>query len=95
MQALSEAAIIGAEKGCDWVKACLDYYQNKKVCKEDGQMDIRMLPEIMNETIQKLKPVYNLPSGSRINELEKIDMQTKVCVLPCEYFSQKSSIRDK
>ena len=84
-----EAAIIGAEKGCDWVKACLDYYQNRKFVKEDGQMDIRMLPEIMNETIQKLKPVYNLPSGSRINELEKIDMQTKVCVLPCEYFSPK------
>ena len=62
-----EAAIIGAEKGCDWVKACLDYYQDRKFVKEDGQMDIRMLPEIMNETIQKLKPVYNLPSGSRIS----------------------------
>ena len=22
-----EAAIIGAEKGCDWIKMCLDYYQ--------------------------------------------------------------------
>jgi hypothetical protein len=23
-----EAAIIGAEKGCDWIKMCLDYYQD-------------------------------------------------------------------
>lgn len=86
-----EAAIIGAEKGCDWIKACLDYYLDREFVKEDGQMDIRMLPEIMNETIQKLKPVYVLPSGSSIAELKKKekDMQDRVYVLPCEYFSPK------
>lgn len=86
-----EAAIIGAEKGCDWIKACLDYYQNREFVKEDGQMDIRMLPEIMNETIQKLKPIYTLPSGSSIAELKnkEKDMQERVYVLPCEYFSPK------
>lgn len=86
-----EAAIIGAEKGCDWIKACLDYYQDREFVKEDGQMDIRMLPEIMNETIQKLKPVYVLPSGSSIAELKKKekDMQERLYVLPCEYFSPK------
>lgn len=84
-----EAAIIGAEKGCDWIKACLDYYQDRAFLKKDGQMDIRMLPEIMNETIQKLKPVCTLPSGCTISELKKKDMQEKIYVLPCEYFSPK------
>lgn len=84
-----EAAIIGAEKGCDWIKICLDYYEDRNFIKEDGQMDIRMLPEILTETIQKLKPIHNLPTGSSISDLKKIDMQEEVYVLPCEYFSPK------
>ena len=84
-----EAAIIGAEKGCDWIKACLDYYQDREFIKKDGQMDIRMLPEIMDETIQKLKPICVLPSGSSIADLKKKEMHEKVYVLPCEYFSPK------
>lgn len=84
-----EAAIMGAEKGCDWIKVCLDYYEGRNFIKEDGQMDIRMLPEILTETIQKLKPIHNLPSGSSINDLKNIDMQKEVYVLPCEYFSPK------
>lgn len=84
-----EAAIIGAEKGCDWIKACLDYYEGRQFIKKDGQPDIRMLPEIVNETIQKLKPICNLPSGTTIEELKKVDMQKEVYVLPAEYFSPK------
>lgn len=84
-----EAAIIGAEKGCDWIKACLDYYEGRQFIKKDGQPDIRMLPEIVNETIQKLKPICNLPSGTTIKELKKVDMQKEVYVLPAEYFSPK------
>lgn len=34
-------------------------------------MDIRMLPEIMNETIGKLKPICNLPSGTTLGETEE------------------------
>lgn len=84
-----EAAIIGAEKGCDWIKACLDYYEGRLFIKKDGQPDIRMLPEIVNETIQKLKPICNLPLGTTIEELKKVDMQKEVYVLPAEYFSPK------
>ena len=29
-----EAAIIGAEKGCDWIKACLDYYKGRNFIQE-------------------------------------------------------------
>ena len=58
-----EAAILGAEKGCDWIKCCLDYYEGRNFIREDGSYDIRMLPEILNETILRLKPVINMPSG--------------------------------
>ena len=49
-----EAAIIGAEKGCDWIKQCLDYYDGRPFVKDDGSLDIRKLPEIMVEEIEKL-----------------------------------------
>ena len=41
-----EAAIIGAEKGCDWIKACLDYYKGRNFIQENGQMDIRNHPAL-------------------------------------------------
>lgn len=83
-----EAAIIGAEKGCDWIKACLDYYKGRNFIQENGQMDIRMLPEIMNETIQRFKPVVNL-TGSNIDALKGLDMEKAVYVLPNDFFSPK------
>ena len=51
-----EAAVLGAEKGCDWIKQCLDYYEGRKFVREDGSYDIRMLPEIMLD-----EAVYILP----------------------------------
>ena len=41
-----EAAIIGAEKGCDWIKLCLDYYQDKSFVNEDGSLNIQTVPDI-------------------------------------------------
>ena len=32
-----EAAILGAEKGCDWFKCCLDYYEGRNFIREDGR----------------------------------------------------------
>ncbi|MFR7603161.1 MAG: hypothetical protein ACLUYV_05160 [Alistipes shahii] len=31
-----EAAVLGAEKGCDWIKQCLDYYEGRKFVRENG-----------------------------------------------------------
>lgn len=55
-----EAAVLGAEKGCDWIKQCLDYYEGRSFIREDGSYDIRMLPEIMQEQIPKLKPIMKV-----------------------------------
>lgn len=83
-----EAAIIGAEKGCDWIKKCLDYYEGRNFIKEDGSLDIRKLPEIMDEQIIKLKPirVLNLNESRNIRQL---DFQKEVLVLNDAYFSPK------
>lgn len=83
-----EAAIIGAEKGCDWIKQCLDYYDNRSFIREDGSLDIRKLPEIMNEQIIQLKPVRVL-SLDESKEIRTYDFSKEVLVFNDAYFSPK------
>lgn len=49
-----EAAVIGAEKGAEWVKKCLDYYENKPFIKENGSFDMKPAPLIVNAAISNL-----------------------------------------
>ena len=83
-----EAAIIGAEKGCDWLKQCLDYYQNRAFLKADGSLDIRKLPEIMVEQIRTIKPVRVLSLEESLN-IRKMDMQKEVLEFNDVFFSPK------
>lgn len=48
-----EAAVLGAEKNAEWVRCCLDYYNDKDFVKNDGSFDMRTLPSIMMEQLQK------------------------------------------
>lgn len=83
-----EAAVIGAEKGQDWIKQCLDYYQDRNFLKADGSYDIRMLPEIMDACIPQCKPIVKLHTGD-IETLYCKDLSEAVYVLPPAYFSPK------
>ena len=83
-----EAAIIGAEKGCDWIKQCLDYYDNRSFVKEDGSLDIRKLPEIMDEQIKLIKPLRILSLQDSLN-IRKLDMQKEVLEFNDAFFSPK------
>lgn len=83
-----EAAIMGAEKGASWIKTCLDYYQDRSFILPNGALDIRKLPEIMVEELEKVKTLRFLSleeskrQGSFANENE-------VVILPDDYFSPK------
>ena len=83
-----EAAIIGAEKGCDWIKRCLDYYQGRSFIKEDGSLDIKKLPEIMVGQINKLKPLRVLSLKESLN-IRQLDMQKEVLEYNDRFFSPK------
>lgn len=83
-----EAAILGAEKGCDWIKICLDYYKGKEFIREDQSLDIRKLPEIMVDEIQKKKRIHNL-TLKEMKDINSMDFQKEVLVFPDEYFSPK------
>lgn len=83
-----EAAIIGAEKGCDWIKQCLDYYENRCFIKEDGSLDIKKLPEMMVEQISKFKLLRVLSLNDSLN-IRKLDMQNEVLEFNDAFFSPK------
>lgn len=83
-----EAAIIGAEKGCDWIKRCLDYYENRSFILKDGTLDIHKLPEIMEEQIQKLKPLRILTLQDSLN-IRQLDMEKEVLEFNDVFFSPK------
>lgn len=83
-----EAAIMGAEKGCDWIKQCLDYYDSRSFVKDDGSLDIRKLPEIMHEQIIKLKPIRVL-SLDESKKIRSLDFSKEVLIFNDAYFSPK------
>jgi hypothetical protein len=83
-----EAAIIGAEKGCDWIKACLDYYDNRHFIKEDGSLDILTVPDIMIKQIEQIKPIRVL-SLEESRNIRHFDMQKEVLEFNDAFFSPK------
>lgn len=48
-----EAAVMGARKGLDWVKECMDYYNDRPFILENGAMDMRPVPLLINTMVRK------------------------------------------
>lgn len=83
-----EAAIMGAEKGCDWIKQCLDYYQDRPFVNEDGSLNIQTLPDIMIAQIEKIKPIRVLSLEDSLN-IRGLDMQKEFLEFNDAFFSPK------
>lgn len=85
---MPEAAIIGAEKGCDWIGQCLNYYRGRPFVKDDGSLDIMVSPDIMVKHIPYLKPIRVLSIEDSLN-IRQFDMQKEVLVFNDVFFSPK------
>lgn len=82
---LIEAGIIGSEKNNPWIKACLDYYQNRSFIKDDGTNDVEVLPVIMKKEIEKIRTIVSLKeTPATYDEEEKY-----LYVFPFPYFCSK------
>lgn len=76
-----EIAAFGAEKGTEWVKECLDYYEGRHFVKEDGSYDIKVVPDIVCETIL---PKYKM---NHIAKIEDFVFDKKIWnVFPNDWF---------
>lgn len=48
-----EAAIMGAEKGHYYLKECLEYYNSMYFIREDGSLNIKVMPDIISPILEK------------------------------------------
>jgi len=56
-----EAGVFGAEKKCEWIKDCLNYYDNRSFIKTDGSLNTLTLPRIMMSQISKNRKTIEIP----------------------------------
>lgn len=86
---IMEAGAFGAVIGQDWVKDCLDYYDNRSFIKEDGTLDTWPLPQIM---MKQIKINYHPEVVEKENFFANINnfgIDKKFYMLPKEYFCAK------
>lgn len=83
-----EAACFGAEKGSSWIKECLDYYKNRRFILSDGKLDLKPLPNIMEDTLRTKD--YLIENSSSIEDCLKKEKDNALAVLPNTFFSPKS-----
>jgi mannosyltransferase OCH1-like enzyme len=85
---LPEAAVMGAEKGMEWIRKCLDYYNNNFFVREDGSYKEEPVPYLIRLVLKKH---FNLKlwDNSRVKSFDGIK------IYPFDYFSPKNYFTDK
>ena len=84
-----EVAVFGVSKGVEWVKKCLDYYNDKSFLQPNGNFDTKVLPLIVYN--QLLMSGYNLLDVSSIKEaISYSNTPNIIPVFSSDYFSPKS-----
>lgn len=80
-----EAAVLGAEKGAEWIKLCFDYYIDRNFILKSGKYDMAVLPQIM---LHRLKSRYKIVDIKNTNDF--IFDDNILCRFPIDWFSPKS-----
>ena len=85
---IPEAAVVGATKGCSWVKKCLDWYTDKTFIDNDGQMRMEVVPLLVRLQLQSMYKKEIVDTG-------KIQSLTGLTLYPYRYFSPKNYFSEK
>lgn len=80
---IPEAAVVGAEKGCDWVKSCLDWYEGKSFIGKNGEMKKDVVPLLVKLVLEK-------KYQRKISDNGKIQILDGLTLYPYFYFSPKN-----
>lgn len=83
-----EAAVIGAEKGCGWIKDMLDSYHGKAFTKNDGSFDMLPLPcrfhHVLVEAGYRFFQIHSITSYSKVEK--------ELFVFDGDFFNSRNSI---
>ena len=83
-----EAAVIGAEKGCAWIKDMLDSYDGKCFVKDDGSLDILPLPCRLHDVLVGIGYCFK-----QIHEIEPYHNENKrMYVFDSNFFNSRNSV---
>lgn len=85
---IPEAAIVGAEPGCKWIKKCLNWYNNKEFINEDGRINNDVVPLLVKNILEK-------EFQTKIRDKGKILFFDEITVYPYIYFSPKNYFTGK
>lgn len=80
-----EVAAFGTEKGCEWLKPCLDYYKDRHFIKKDGSYDNKTLPKIVFDIIREHGYAFY-----PCEDIYCIAPNNCIAILPSDFFSPKS-----
>lgn len=80
---IPEAAVIGAERGTDWIKSCLDWYDGKFFLTADGGIKNDVVPRLVKLVLEK-------KYGKRIEDNGKKQYFDGLELYPYFYFSPKN-----
>ena len=83
-----EVAAFGAEKGCEWIKLCMDYYEDRNFIKLDGTLDTKVIPDIVYEIITSHYHINNIENTISFIQSEKVFNQ-----FPNDWFCANVHIR--
>jgi len=78
-----ESAIMGAEKGNEYISLAMKYYQNREFILPDGTLDITMIPDILSNILDSYDSNYK-----REDIKQKLKNQT--VIYPTNYFANSN-----
>lgn len=89
-----EAAVIGAEKGCKWIKDIFDTYEGKSFIKENGSYDFLTLPcrfhHVLTDLCYKFYKIDNLFRNGILYKYK--DEDKKIFVASKNYFNSRNEV---
>lgn len=77
-----EGGIFGAEKGCIYIKECLDFYTGREFVNEDGSLNMIGLPKVMYGQLVQQHKIEITPNPDFTREALQ--------VYPFDFFTAKS-----
>lgn len=86
-----EAAVIGAEKGCQWIKDILDTYKDKEFIKPDGTYDMMELPVRFHHVF--VDKGYTFSKCNRISEFKIFSLEQRtINVFDKNFFNSRDAV---
>ena len=85
-----EPAIIGAEKGCLWIKDILERYEDLPFVNTDGSYNMRSLPKVFHDKLTSKYKFYKVESISDFKRKEEV-----INVFPREWFNSRDFVASK